>query len=117
MASLQQIQELGERIGRDFGPEKVLLFGSYARGDQRPDSDVDLLVIMQTKDKPVYQAARIRAALRTDYPLDVIVRTPERTRELLEQHDAFITEIMDKGKVLYENRADVWIAKAQGDDS
>lgn len=103
MVSEQQIRELGRQIGREFGPEKVLLFGSYARGEQHSDSDVDLLVIMQTREKPVYQAARIRAALRTTFPVDVIVRTPERIRELLDQKDALTIEIMGQGEILYES--------------
>lgn len=102
MVTMTKIRKLGQRIGREFQPEKVLLFGSYANGKPHADSDVDLLVIMPTEGKFVYQAARIRAALRTDFPVDIIVRTPERARELLNHHDVFMTEIMEQGKVLYE---------------
>jgi len=58
MVSISKIRELGRRIGREFQPEKVLLFGSHARGEPHPDSDVDLLVIMPSEGKYVYQAAR-----------------------------------------------------------
>jgi uncharacterized protein len=46
VASITEIQELADNIARQFTPERIILFGSYARGDAGPDSDVDLLVVM-----------------------------------------------------------------------
>jgi predicted nucleotidyltransferase len=66
------------RIVQRFGPEKVILFGSYARGDAGPDSDVDLLVVMPLAGSKRDRQIEIRAALRDfNLPKDVIVTTPE----------------------------------------
>jgi predicted nucleotidyltransferase len=67
-----------ERIVREFGPEKIILFGSHARGDAGPDSDVDLLVVMPVSGSVRRKAVEIGVALhdiRT--PKDIIVTTPE----------------------------------------
>ena len=59
MVSMKDIRAAAERIGRDFRPHKVILFGSYANGTATPDSDVDLLVIMPFKGQSVYKSTEI----------------------------------------------------------
>jgi len=67
-----------ERIVRQFHPEMVILFGSHARGDARPDSDVDLLVVLEADGCVSEQRLDIRQALHDiPVPLDVIVTRPE----------------------------------------
>jgi predicted nucleotidyltransferase len=103
MTSMNQIKDLSDRISREFKPKKIILFGSYASGNQGPDSDVDLLVIMDHKGKPVYKAAEIRVKIIPGFPLDLLVRTPQKIRERLKIGDAFIKDILEKGIVLYES--------------
>lgn len=100
--STASIEELAQHIARDFRPERIILFGSYARGEPGPDSDVDLLVILPFAGKPWRTATAIRARTRPGFPLDLIVRTPEQLRERLRLGDPFLTEIVDCGEVLYE---------------
>ena len=57
MASQSEIQALADKIAREFQAEKIILFGSHARGDAGPDSDVDLLVIMPRNGKKHHQQA------------------------------------------------------------
>jgi predicted nucleotidyltransferase len=102
MVKMNQIEEFGRRLGREFQPEKIILFGSYARGEADTDSDVDVLVILPFEGKSVKKAVEIRLKLRPPFPLDLIVRTPENIQERLEMGDDFIREILNKGKVLYE---------------
>jgi len=102
MVSMSQIEDLGQRIGREFGARKVVLFGSYARGAVTDDSDVDLLVILPFQGKSVNQSVEIRMRLRPTFPLDLVVRTPENVRERIEIGDDFMREILEDGKVLYE---------------
>lgn len=102
MVTMNQIEELGRRIGREFGADRVVLFGSHARGAATDDSDVDLLIIFPFEGKSVFQSVEIRMRLRPPFPVDLVVRTPETVRERLAMGDDFIREILEEGKVLYE---------------
>ncbi|MCK4659505.1 MAG: nucleotidyltransferase domain-containing protein [Phycisphaerae bacterium] len=102
MVTMNQIEDLGRRIGREFHADRVVLFGSYVRGAATNDSDVDLLVILPFEGKSVNQSVEMRMRLRPAFPVDLIVRTPEKVRERLEMGDDFIREILEEGKVLYE---------------
>ena len=99
---MSQIKDFGRRIGREFRPERVVLFGSYARGVATDDSDVDLLIILPFEGKSVYQSVQMRLRLRPAFPVDLIVRTPENVRQRLKMGDGFMREILEEGKVLYE---------------
>ena len=101
MVSLAQIKAVAERIGRDFRPRKVILFGSHASGKPTEDSDVDLLVIMPCRGHPVHKAVEILTKAKVRFPVDLLVRTPSEVRKRLAWNDFFIREIMEKGKVLY----------------
>jgi predicted nucleotidyltransferase len=101
MVSIAQIKAVAERIGRDFRPRKVILFGSYACGKPTEDSDVDLLVIMPLRGDPVYKSVEIALKARPGFPMEILVRTPAEVRKRLAWNDFFIREIMEKGKVLY----------------
>ncbi len=102
VTTLEQIQAFAQRVGEEFSPHKVILFGSYAYGQQTPDSDVDLLVITPFEGNWVAKAVEIQLKIRAPFPLDMLVRTPEKVRERLEMGDGFMREILAKGKVLYE---------------
>ncbi len=105
MPTMREIEALGDRIGREFRPDRVVLFGSYAYGSPGPDSDVDLLVIMPHKGKPSAVATAIRSRVRPTFPLDIIVRAPDLLARRLALQDCFLREVVDRGRVLYE-RAD-----------
>jgi predicted nucleotidyltransferase len=73
-----QIDRMVKRIVEKFDPEQIILFGSQARGDAGPDSDVDLLVVMDVEGSRFEKCLEIQGALREFFvPLDVIVTTPE----------------------------------------
>lgn len=97
-----QIAQLCEQIVREFRPQKVILFGSYAYGQPSPDSDVDLLVVLPFDGSSREQAAKIRGQIDTPIALDLLVRTPEQISERLAMDDFFVREITEHGKVLYE---------------
>jgi predicted nucleotidyltransferase len=90
------------RVARQFKPERIILFGSYAYGKPTADSDVDLLVVMRHNQRNVEKAIEIRLALDAHFPLDLLVRTPERIQERIALGDFFMREIVTKGEVLYE---------------
>lgn len=99
---MNKIEEFGRRIGRQFGVERVILFGSYARGEVTDDSDVDLLVIGSFEGRSVDKSVEIRMKLRPGFPMDLLVRTPEKVRQRIDMGDGFMQEILEEGKVLYE---------------
>ena len=102
MVSSEEIREVAGQIGRRVAPRRVVLFGSYARGEEREGSDVDLLVVMETKERTVRVAAAIREGIEHDFPMDIIVRTPEQIEEGLKWGDSFLREVFERGVVLYE---------------
>ena len=89
-------------------PEKIILFGSYAYGNPTPDSDVDLLVVMETNGNPKEKHLAISTALQPrSFPVDIIVKTPQEIREALQggtDNAFFIRKIFQKGKPLYEKQ-------------
>lgn len=101
MVDLTRIESITSRIVREFKPEKVILFGSHAYGSPTRDSDVDMLVILRFKGKPVRKAIEIRNSLNAHVPLDLIVRTPEQVAERIAKNDWFMREIIERGRTLY----------------
>src|SRR6266542_896358 len=95
------IRRYAHKIAERFLPEKIILFDSYAYGTPNEDSDVDLLVIMPVRDE-LYQAFKIRWELPAPFAMDLLVRTPKNLGWRLEEGELFHTEIVTKGKVLYE---------------
>jgi predicted nucleotidyltransferase len=102
MITQRKIRRLSERIAREFHPERVILFGSRARGHTRGDSDVDLLVVMQYKGHSARMSAEILNRIEPEFGVDLLVRTPEELRRRLALRDPFLGEIMRSGKILYE---------------
>ena len=102
MVTRRQIRAYAAEIGREFRPRRIILFGSYAYGKPTRDSDVDLLVIMPHKGRGADKATEIRLRVRAPFPMDLMVRSPQRIRQRLAWGDCFIQEIMEKGAVLYE---------------
>jgi uncharacterized protein len=97
------IKELTRRIADKFTPKLIILFGSYAYGTPRPESDVDLLIIMDTELKESQQAVQIRQHINPLFGVDILVYTPERLEERLSWGDQFLQEILDRGIVVYES--------------
>ena len=104
MIEQTKIQAFVDEVVRQFQPERVVLFGSYAYGQPTEDSDVDLLVIMDHAGDSAVQAAEIRKRIRAGFPLDLIVRSPQTIRQRIEMDDYFITEILGQGETLHEGQ-------------
>lgn len=101
------IRDVVRQIVEKFHPQKIILFGSYARGKPRPESDIDLLVVMDTRLKESRQALLIDKSLDRDlFGLDLLVRTPKNIQERIALGDSFLKEVVTQGKVLYESPDD-----------
>lgn len=103
-ADPQLIQEIVRRIVNVSQPEKVILFGSRARGTARPESDIDLLAIANSTQPRYRRAAPLYGALSDIIaPMDIVVYSPEEVQEWSEVRQAFVTTAIHEGQVLYEN--------------
>ncbi len=103
MPTQESIAELAKSIALKFQPEQIVLFGSFAEGKGRTDSDVDLLVIMQYKGNSHRRAIEVLKEIQPRFAVDLLVRTPEEIKRRLALNDFFMQEIFQKGKVLYES--------------
>lgn len=100
------LQEITQRIVESFDPQKVILFGSHAAGTARPDSDVDLLVIMSAEGSAIQRATAVKQVCRPRFvAMDVLVKTPEEVATQLQQGNLWLRHILSKGRVLYERHA------------
>jgi predicted nucleotidyltransferase len=102
MIAFDKIQELSDRIAATFSPEKIVLFGSYAYGDPKEFSDVDLLIIMNYEGHPHDKSIEIWDAVRPGFSVDLLARKPDDTLRRYSEYDPLIREALDKGKILYE---------------
>ena len=98
----KKIENIAQQIIKKYKPEKIILFGSAARGRMGPDSDADFLVIKN--DVPFYGVDRIKelsGMIERDIPVDLLVYKPEEFKSRLELGDPFLRAILKEGKVLY----------------
>ncbi len=98
----EKLQEIVDRIVERFNPERIILFGSYAYGNPTPDSDVDLLVIMES-DKPLVERSAAVSLLLSAraFPMDILAYTPQEIEEQRGKFNPFLREVLMKGRVLY----------------
>jgi predicted nucleotidyltransferase len=101
IVSFSDIQQFAADVAREFSPEKVILFGSYAVGSAREESDVDLLVVMPGEDSGARVAADIITRLKPTLPVELIVRSSRQIRDRVAMNDFFLREIVTTGKELY----------------
>jgi predicted nucleotidyltransferase len=102
MTSRHEIERFARQVAEHFHPERIILFGSHARAEAGPDSDVDLLVIMPRNGKtPHQQAAEIYLKCRSPFPVDILVRTREEFEQRQRMRDWFMRDISREGITLY----------------
>lgn len=90
-----------KRIAETLDPDKIILFGSYAYGKPTPDSDVDLLVVMETTARSADRSWSVsRLLIPRPFPVDILVRTPSELEQ--DKRDFFTKEIVSQGRILYE---------------
>jgi len=98
----QRVREVVGRIVAEFSPSMVLLFGSRARGESRPDSDVDLIVVWRDENPPRGRSAAVRLALgRVGFPMDLAVVTPSEFARFKEWRGHVFHSAAREGVVLH----------------
>ncbi len=97
-----EIKKITRQLVKNYKPEKIILFGSFACGKPTKDSDVDLLVIKDTKKEYYKRIPEVRSYLRNiNHAFDILVMTPKEIIKRLKLGDFFIKDIINRGKVLY----------------
>lgn len=99
------IAEMTRRIVEQFDPLQVILFGSQARGDARPDSDIDLLVVFSHVENNRQMRVNIRNVL-TDLPVakDIFVSTPDEIKQSQDRLGSILRPAMRDGRVLFHHQ-------------
>jgi len=101
-----RLQELLQRLIERVQPERVVLFGSYADGTATDESDIDLLVILESDLRRDRRQEAISRALRPRrVPLDILAYTPDEVQRCLEMPTSFVGHILATGKVLYDRHS------------
>ncbi|MGQ0604935.1 MAG: nucleotidyltransferase domain-containing protein [Anaerolineales bacterium] len=103
----QQLNLIVQRIVDAYGPDQIILYGSYAYGDPGPDSDFDLLIIKETAEPPRDRRFAVRKAiwpLPTTISAEPLVVTEAELNHRLKIGDQFFQEIVNRGKSLYGRR-------------
>jgi len=98
----KEITSITQQIIEKYKPEKIILFGSAARGDRNLDSDVDFLIIK--KETPLYGSDRIRELSRLidrNIAVDLLIYRPEEFEKWLRMGDPFLKTVLKEGKLLY----------------
>ncbi len=101
MVGVNEIKTFCQRLAVEYRPSRIVLFGSYAKGQPRPDSDVDLLVVMPFKGSGVSKAAEMIRKLVPSFAVDLVIRTPADIERRLAMNDFFLKEAT-QGRLLYE---------------
>ena len=103
-ANSKIIESISKKLIEKYKAEKIILFGSYAEGNPRKDSDIDLLIIKKTKARHIDRAVLVRKILKNEnriVAIDPLVYTQEEINRRLELEDDFVKNILDNGAVLY----------------
>ena len=99
------LSEIVERLKSEYKPQRIILFGSYAYGKPREGSDIDLLILKNTRKRKVDRFVEVKRIIynpNRKIPVSPLVYTPKELEERLRIGDDFIKEIIQKGIVLYE---------------
>ena len=100
----QLLKTVTDKICREYHPEKIILYGSYAYGNPTRHSDIDLFIVKKTDKDWMERFVEVKTIIynRKNYlPISPLVYTPEELENRLASGDSFIKRIMEKGKVLY----------------
>lgn len=99
----KKIQEITKKIVKEYQPEKIILFGSYAWGEPHEDSDLDLFIIKKSQKRRIDREQELRMKLYGNKfpPMDLLIYTPDELKRRLDIDDFFVREILTRGKTLY----------------
>jgi predicted nucleotidyltransferase len=101
------ILDIADKIKKNYNPEKIILFGSYAYGKPTRDSDIDMLIVKETKKRSMdrwFTLKKLCQDPNRGIPFSPLVFTPKELDYRLSLGDQFIKDILGKGQILYERK-------------
>ncbi len=105
MIETKQINDIVERIAINYKPEKIILFGSYARGNFDEDSDLDFILIKDTNIPKPQRGLEVRKLFYgLALPMDFKIYTKTEFSEELSNQYSFLSSAIKESKVLYERK-------------
>jgi predicted nucleotidyltransferase len=99
-----ELRRIVHRLVQEYQPQRIILYGSFAKGKQNEDSDIDLLIIKETTETPLEWRIRVRRLVfqpKRKTPFSPLVLTPTELAQRLAMKDPFYCDIIAHGKVLY----------------
>ena len=97
---MSEIDVITNQVINGFSPNKIILFGSRAKGNVRATSDYDICIIANTDDKRAY-LTRLYCEVNSDYPIDFLLYTPTEWEDCVNDKTSFAHKISKEGIVLY----------------
>ncbi|GAH57819.1 unnamed protein product [marine sediment metagenome] len=91
-------------IIKKFNLKKVIIFGSFARGDYHKGSDLDLIIVGEFKERFIDRIGKIIELNDSDLEIDAMVYTEEEFQKMIKERRPFIEQALEEGIVVYEKR-------------
>ncbi len=112
---LTSLEAVIQRLINGYDPERIILFGSHATGEARTESDIDLLIVKETDERPIDRRIEVERLLSDRrVPLDLLVYTPRELLDLFAAGSPFIEEVVESGRVLYMRKTTAaWLREAR----
>lgn len=112
---LTTLEAVVQRLIEGYDPDRIILFGSHAAGEATRDSDIDLVIVKDTDQRPIDRRIEVeRLLFDRAIPLDLLVYTPRELRQLYAAGSPFIEDVVERGRVLYMRKATAaWVREAQ----
>ena len=103
--TIKKINEISNIIAKNYSPDKIILFGSYATGNYNENSDIDLLIIKDTKIPRYKRGQTVRKYLYGSMvPIDIVVYTNSEIEKDKNTKYTFVYEVLKTGKIIYDKK-------------
>ncbi|RMF57668.1 MAG: nucleotidyltransferase domain-containing protein [Calditrichaeota bacterium] len=100
----EELERIVSRLVENYQPDLIVLFGSFAREEYSPESDLDLLIVKETDKRPLWRRVEVRKLIKTSLPVDIIVYTPQEFLALQQAQSQFLQSVLREGQILYERK-------------
>lgn len=101
----RELARIVEQLRTRYGAERILVFGSVARGEVHEDSDIDLIVIKRTDERWIDRVTAALLSVDSRLPVDIVVYTPEEFDARVRRGDPTFLDILSTSRTVYDARA------------